>query len=233
MRERGTGESLSESTEKPSSESSESAKEATALAHEQFSGTVAPYGYTRSGKIRQAPRKRTAADVSQYEADVNARRVDEVMVVIRALQFRKRTTVMHFAKKWGTTASYASYICQKAIRLAREELTDADAIGATVGEALFQIVREGMASKRFSDRKIVIEAAKQLTMLAPGLRAPTEHIVKSGGDNLPDDPAELIKLAQQLAEKERVSLVLTPNEDGVYVASGDEDVPGATERGTG
>lgn len=118
------------------------------------------------------------------------------------------------AERWGTSREYARYICSQAKKIASEELRDSDAAMATAGEACLQIIQEGMASKRFSDRKIVLEAIKQYTMLVPGMRAPTEHTVRV--DNTPNDLPTLIEIAKKLAQEQEDGVLLELGEDGVF-----------------
>lgn len=110
--------------------------------------------------------------------------------------------------------SYARHICNQAKQLISEEMQDDGFIRATAGECLLRIIEEGMASKKMSDRKLVVEAIKELTRLAPGVRAPTEHTVTV--DRKEETMEELIAIAEALAAREKKDLVLSKGADDVY-----------------
>ncbi len=143
-----------------------------------------------------------AKPTTEYSLSANQERILEVCDMMRDFTFKRGKTVRELAKKWGVSWDYAAHLTGQASRIVREELTNADHVGATIGEALLRIVDEGMEGP-LKNRKMVIFAAKLLTEISPGLRAPTEQTVSvRKADGLPDDPDELRKLAHRLMERE-------------------------------
>lgn len=160
----------------------------------------APYGRRRDGRPKEKPGTKAAvpvhpAELTEYNATENEKRVGECVEIMRRLEYQPGT-YRRLAKRWGVSDGYAKQLCAKAAQVVREEVTNYDLVGATLGESLIRIVKEGMTSKKFADRKLAIMAAKVLVDMSPGLKAPT-HTVVHGGDDLPDDPAVLIQMAQR------------------------------------
>lgn len=174
----------------------------------------APYGRTNSGRARRRPLQPTALAQTEYTQTANEKRVEEALEVLKALQWREGKTVREFAEKWGVTIPYARHLCARAKKIASEEITDPELARATAGEVCKRIIDEGLRSKKFEHRKIVLEAVKQLTMLAPGVRAPTEHTIRV--DNTPDDLPTLIEIAKRLAAEQETDIVLVEGDDGSY-----------------
>lgn len=162
----------------------------------------APWGRKLDGTPRKKTGptpKPTASGVAEYNITTNQGRICECCDIMRALRWERGRTIKQLAKKWGVSFDYAKNLSSYASRIVREELLDANAVGATIGEALLQIVKEGMGSKKYEHRKMVILAAKLLSELSPGLRAEQNiNVVASRGADLPDDPDQLRRIATKL-----------------------------------
>ena len=198
-----------ESTGEPSAEKPKESKRARAKrlqAERLLKDPEAPYGRYPNG----APRGKTgpkpaplARPDTVYTPSANQERINEAMDLMRSMEFIPGKTSKELARKWGISWNYAKHLTAVAWKNCREEVTNADQVGTTIGEALSKIVREGMESKKYEHKKLVILAAKLWSEISPGLRAPAEHhVVASRQDALPDDPEELRRIAKKLIEHE-------------------------------
>lgn len=121
-------------------------------------------------------------------------RVQAIMRLMRDLQWETGRTGGILANKWGLSEGTLKQYAAEASRRVRAEVNDPDFVGATVGQALLEVVKKH--SGPGGDSRHVIGAAKVWADIA-GASAPNRTEV-SFADGLPDDPAELRAMAARL-----------------------------------
>lgn len=144
-------------------------------------------------------RRQHMAATGRFSSLQNQERVAEVVASIRSFDYDRHATPVVLAKKWGVSVRYAKLLCTEAQKLVREELEDEDYAGSTILEALDRVIRTNSKNPKVANQALVVKAAKVYADIV-GMRAPIDIRV-SRGDDLPNDPVQLAKMAEELSKR--------------------------------
>ena len=128
-------------------------------------------------------------------------RINHCMMLMRELRWKRGVTDQHVATAWGINLASVRQYSAEAWRRVKAEVTDHDAVAATVCVALERVIEEGSV-KGLNGHRSVIEAAKAWAAIA-GAGAPTRFEVGA-----------LANLSDVQLEERRLELIARLNESG-------------------
>ena len=120
-------------------------------------------------------------------------RLSYVVERVRRARFTQGITDTALATHWRVSPEYMQHLCQAAYKIVRQELTNEEYVTSTICASLERVIREALGPK--GNRRNVIMAAK---VWADIIGARTININHTKDDDLPDDPEELLKIAENL-----------------------------------